>query len=357
MNELKRIARDFRKHLMTGVSFMIPFVVAGGLMIAVSITFQNSNIEALQGFAEELMLFGSKGLKLMIPIFAGYVAFSIADRPGIAPAAIAAYMGEEMGAGFIGAIIIGFIAGVFVHYLNKIRFPDNIRSLKAIIFIPFVATLFSCLFMRYIIGGPISQLTLTLSRFLMLLKGHNVIWLAVLMGFMIAIDLGGPINKTAYAFTILAISEKLFFIAGISSVGVCIPSLGVGLAVLMAPKNYNKSEQAAGNASLIMGMVGITEGAIPFAVSNPIRMLPVLIFGTIVGCSIAGVLGVESYVAWGGPIVTPAVKHVGRFFLSIFAGSLTIAILMNLVWRKRIQDDFESARQDGIIEVKLDLDD
>ena len=346
---------NLRKHLMTGISYMIPFVVSGGLMIAFAIIADNSGNAILQRYSKELMSYGGYAFKLMIPFFAAYIAYSIGDRPAIAPAAIAAFIGEDMKAGFLGALLIGLLTGYFVKTLNRVKVSEHLRSLKGIILIPLVATLFASITMRYLIGKPIVETTEYMTKHLQMLSNTHIIGLAALMGLMIAIDLGGPINKAAYAFTILAISEGLYHISGISTVGVCIPSIGVGLAVLTSPRKYTETEKTAGKASLIMGLVGVTEGAIPFAVARPLTNIPILIIGTVIGTVLAGLFKVKSMVAWGGPVALPAVTNIFGFLISVSAGSMFIALCLNIFWKQdtikgQVENEYD------IEKIELDLD-
>ncbi len=346
---------QFRKHLMTGVSYMMPFVIAGGIMMAIGISVKDFKQEWIMWISSVLMRIGMAGFKLMIPVFAAYIGYSIADRPAIAPSAIAAWIGNEIGAGFLGAIFAGFLGGHVVKQLKKVDIPKELRSAKAIVLVPVLSTFITTMIMVLWVGGPISNLSAKLSEYLTILEGENMILLAILLGLMIAFDLGGPINKTAYAFVIMAISEGLYHIAGISSVAVCVPSIGVGIAVFTMPSKYNEAEKTAGKAALLMGLVGITEGAIPFAVSSPLKTIPIMMVGTAVGAVSAALLNVKSMAAWGGPLVLPAVTGSMAFLFSILLGSGVVAFLMNMFWRRRldINADLKTNIQMDVIEIDL----
>lgn len=353
MKDLKEIFKNTRQHLMTGVSYMIPFVVAGGILLALSVVLYGQGAVPPEGtWLNELFFIGVRGFQLMIPILAGFIAYSIAERPGIAPAAIAAYVGNEMGAGFFGAIIAGLIAGIVVYYLKKIKVPPVFRSVMPIFVIPIIGTFITAGLMQWVIGAPIAALTEALTSWLEGLSSGSIIVLAIIMGMMNAFDMGGPVNKVAYAFTIMAVSEGLYKIAGINAVGVCVPPIGMGLATLLAPKKYTFAEREAGRASILMGCVGITEGAIPFAAADPLRVIPSIMAGAAVGCATAALLGAGNMVAWGGLIVLPAVTGKLGYIISILVGSVATALIVNFV-KKPVDEQQNETKQEASDEIEL----
>lgn len=356
MNELKGIFKDTRKHLMSGVSYMIPFVVAGGILLALSVVLYGQGAvpdEETHKFLYELFFIGVRGFELMIPILAGFIAFSIADRPAIAPAAIAAAVGNQMGAGFLGALAAGLIGGVVVFYLKKIKLPRSISSLMTIFIIPIIGTFITAGLMQWIIGLPISAITNALTDFLNSLSGGSIVLLACILGAMDAFDMGGPVNKVAFAFTIMAVSNGNYNIAGINAVGVAVPSLSVGVATFIAAKKFNSEEREAGKAGFLMGLIGITEGAIPFAAADPLRVIPANMIGAAVGCSVAALLGVTNQVAWGGLIVLPAITNGIGYVIALIAGTAVGATLIAVL--KKPAEEKSSSPEDQDIDIEIEL--
>ncbi len=277
----------------------------------------------------------------MIPILAGFIAFSIADRPGIAPAAIAGMVGNVMGAGFLGALAAGLIGGVVVYYLKKIKLPKALLSLKTIFIIPIVGTFITAGLMQWVIGVPITGMTEGLTNWLNSMSTGSIVILAIIMGAMNAFDMGGPVNKVAFAFTIMAVSNGNYEIAGINGVGTAVPSLGVGVATFIASKKFTNEEKEAGKAGFLMGLIGITEGAIPFAASDPLRVIPANMVGGAVGCAVAAILGVTNKVAWGGIIVLPAVTNGIGLIIALATGTAVSAILIAKL-KKPVENRVES---------------
>lgn len=330
MQDLVNILKNTRKHLMTGVSYMIPFVVSGGILLAASVMISGKGAVPDTKFLKDLFDIGVVGFTLMVPILAAYIGFSIADRAALAPAAIAGMVGAKMGAGFLGGIIAGLIAGIFVFYLKKIKVPPVFRSVMPIFVIPIIGTFVCAGLMMWVVGSPIADMTAALTAWLKGFQSGSIVVLATIMGLMIAFDMGGPVNKVAYAFVVLCVGEHIYNIAGISSVGVAVPSIGMGLATLIGGSRlYNHEEREAGKASLLMGCVGITEGAIPFAAADPLRVIPSIMIGTACGCVTAAILGVESFAAWGGLIVLPVVNGKLGFVIALAVGSVVTALIVN----------------------------
>ncbi|PKM51640.1 MAG: PTS fructose-like transporter subunit EIIC [Firmicutes bacterium HGW-Firmicutes-7] len=355
MNDLKKILKGTRQHLMTGVSYMIPFVVAGGILLALSVVIYGQGGVPPEGtWLFDLFFIGVRGFELMIPILAGFIAYSIAERPGIAPAAIAAAVGNAMGAGFFGAIIAGLLAGIVVFYLKKIKVPPVFRSVMPIFVIPIIGTFVVAGLMQWVIGAPIALLQEGLTAWLGGVSQGNIIILAIILGLMDAFDMGGPVNKVAFAFTIMAVSQGMYRIGGINAVGVCVPPIGMGLATFLAPKKYTDEEKEAGRASILMGFVGITEGAIPFAAADPLKVIPSIMIGAAVGCATAAILSVENMVAWGGLIVIMAVKGKMAYIISIIVGSLTTAFLVNALKKPVLERIIKTTSKSEEVELSFE---
>jgi PTS system fructose-specific IIC component len=284
------------KALMNGVSYMIPFVVVGGLMIAISYAIGGEVTDGglvipPDSLWQKIADIGSVGMTLMIPILGGYVAYAIGDRPALAPgmiggwiAANGSFYNAESGAGFIGAIAAGFIAGYVVLGIKKIKFPESIQALVPIVIIPIVATLIVGFAFIFIIGAPISSLMDGLYDMLQNMSGGNLILLGIVMGLMQGFDMGGPFGKTLLMFSIALMAEGQNQFMGAQAMAIPVAPLGMAIATFVdrRGKFFDKEEKASGKAALVMGLCGISEGAIPFAAADPIAVIPANMIGSAV---------------------------------------------------------------------------
>lgn len=326
------------KHLLTGVSFMLPMVVAGGLLIALSFVF---GIEAFQEegtLAAALMkIGGGAAFKLMIPLLAGYIAWSIADRPGLAPGMIGGYLAGELGAGFLGGIVAGFLAGYVARFVSqKLPMPESIESLKPILIIPLLASLVTGLGMIYVIGEPMAAIMDSLTGFLESMGTTNAILLGGILGAMMCFDLGGPVNKAAYTFGVGLLSEGSGGsapMAAIMAAGM-VPAIGMGVASFVARRKFAEAERQAGRASFVLGLCFISEGAIPFMAKDPLRVIPVCMIGGAITGALSMLFAVKLMAPHGGLFVLAiphAVSAVLPYLLAITAGSLVIGFGYALV--------------------------
>jgi len=329
----------FYKHLLNGVSFMIPFVVAGGALIAGAIAF--SGIEVGSGVVitnpilkamEEL---GVLAFGLMVPILAGYTGYSIAGRPGLAPAMIGGMLANNIKAGFLGGILVGLVVGYFVKWLVSLKLPKSIDTIMPILIIPVLGTICAGLLM-YGVGHYISSFMVLMTETLQNMQGSSAVLLAIILGLMISFDMGGPVNKVAMLFGTSMIAAGVPTIMGPIAVAICTPPLGLALAVALAPKKYGVDEKQAGKASFIMGLIGITEGAIPFAAADPLRVIPAIMVGSATSAAIAGYFKVAGYAPHGGPIVLPVVDGKLAFIFAICVGSLVCALMVNLLKKNKV---------------------
>lgn len=323
----------FYKHLMTGVSYMIPFVVAGGLLIAISFAVGGINVfaEGNKGtLGWTLFQIGAKaGFTLMVPILAGYIAWSIADRPGLAPGMIGGMIASTIGAGFLGGIAAGFLAGYVVKGLSDyIRLPRTLDGLKPVLVLPLLGTLVVGLLMYYVVGEPVAAALAIITAWLKGMQGSSAIFLGMLLGAMMAFDMGGPVNKSAYAFaTGLIVSEVYAPMAAVMAAGM-VPPLGLALATVLFKNRFSLDEREAGGATAVLGMAFITEGAIPYAAKDPLRVIPALMLGAAVTGALSMVLGCELRVPHGGLFVLPipnAVTNLGPYLIAIVIGTLITA--------------------------------
>lgn len=341
--EKKKKENPIYRHLMNGVSYMIPFIVVGGLLIAIALTLGGEQtpggiVIPEDSFWAQVEAIGGASFAFMVPILAGYIAYSIADRPGLAPGVVGGYIaangsfyGTEANAGFIGGIIAGFLAGYIVLGLKKIKVPKAMEPVMPIIFLPIIGTIVVGLLFIYVIGAPVAALFEGLTTWLEGMQGASSVLLAVILGGMIAVDMGGPFNKVAFLFGVGMIAEGNYTIMGAIAVAICIPPLGMGLATFINKRKYNPAEVEAGKASFTMGLFGITEGAIPFAAQDPLRVIPSIVTGSMAGAVIAMISGVGDHVAHGGPIVAVlgAVDNVLMFFVAALIGVLVTAFMVN----------------------------
>ncbi len=323
--------RGVYKHLLTGVSFMLPMVVAGGLLIALSFVF---GIEAFQQEgslpAALMKIGGGTAFALMIPVLAGYIAYSIADRPGIAPGMIGGMLASEIGAGFIGGILAGFLAGYVAKAVaTHVKLPTSVESLKPILIIPLVASLVTGLTMIYIVGEPVAGILSALTTFLEGMGSTNAVLLGILLGSMMCFDLGGPVNKAAYTFGVgLLASETYGPMAAIMAAGM-VPAIGMGIASFVAKSKFSEPEREAGKASFVLGFCFISEGAIPFAAKDPLRVIPVCMVGGAITGALSMLVGAKLMAPHGGIFVllipnaiTPALLYLA----AIVAGSLVTGL-------------------------------
>ncbi|MFD4556240.1 fructose-specific PTS transporter subunit EIIC [Streptomyces sp. NPDC058469] len=342
------------KALMNGVSYMIPFVVVGGLLIAISLSLgghpdpSGGLVIPKDSFWMDVNNIGVIGFTLMVPILSGYIAYAIGDRPALVPGMIGGWIANtgslydsKAGAGFIGAIVTGFLAGYLVLWIKKVRVPKFVQPIMPIIVIPIVATTALGLFFINVIGKPISWVFEHLTSWLGGMTGTSAILLGTILGLMIAFDMGGPVNKTAFLFGAGLIATGNQAVMGMCAAAIPVMPLGQGLATLIRQRLYTEQERETGLASLFMGCFGISEGAIPFAAARPAQVIPANMLGGAVAGAVAGLAGVKDAVPHGGPIVAVlgAVSGVPMFFVAVAIGTAVTAVttvaLVDVSERKR----------------------
>lgn len=324
------------KHLLTGVSFMLPMVVAGGLLIALSFVF---GIEAYKQSgtlpAALMQIGGEAAFKLMVPLLAGYIAWSIADRPGLAPGMIGGLLASTLGAGFIGGIVAGFLAGYSAKAIARwARLPSSLEALKPILIIPLLASLFTGLVMIYVVGQPVAAMLEGLTHFLDSMGTTNAILLGLLLGGMMCVDLGGPINKAAYAFSVGLLASSSYAPMAATMAAGMVPPIGLGIATFLARRKFAQSEREAGKAALALGLCFISEGAIPFAAKDPLRVIPASIAGGALTGALSMYFGCKLMAPHGGLfvlLIPNAINHALLYLLAIVAGSLVTAVVYAVI--------------------------
>lgn len=329
------------KHLMTGVSFMLPFVVAGGLLIALAFALGgiDAGSDANAGtLAHALFEIGAKGgFALIVPALAGYIAYSVADRPGIAPGMIGGMLATGLGAGFLGGIVAGFIAGYGVYWLNRlIQLPKNLQGLKPVLILPLLGTLLTGLLMIYAVGAPVAAILTFLTDWLRGMQGSSAVFLGLLLGAMMAFDMGGPVNKASYAFSTALIASHVYTPMAAAMAAGMTPPLAIALATRLFPTRFTPDEREAAPAAAVLGLAFVTEGAIPFAARDPFRVIPALMAGSALAGAISMAAGVELRVPHGGVFVLPipgAVTHLAVYAVALVAGTAASALLLGLLKR------------------------
>lgn len=346
-DDAKSGVQMFYQHLMNGVSFMVPFIVVGGLLMAIALTLggeatSKGLVIPDNSFWKSIESIGGLAFSFMVPILAGYIAVSIADKPGLVPgmiggaiAADGSFYGSDAGAGFLGGIVAGFIAGYIAKWIKNIKVPKAMAPIMPIIIIPIISSIIVGLIFIFLIGAPIASIFEALTTWLKGMQGTNIVILALIIGAMIAFDMGGPVNKVAFLFGSALIAEGNYAVMGMVAVAVCTPPIGLGLATFINKRKFNQGEVEMGKASFTMGLFGITEGAIPFAAQDPLRIIPSNMIGAMVAAVIAAIGGVGDRVAHGGPIVAVlgGIDQIVWFFVAVIVGSVVTMSLV-LILRK-----------------------
>lgn len=330
------------KHLMNGVSNMLPFVVGGGILIALSFFFgieaadpanpdYNPIAKALSDIGG-----GNGAFFLLVPVLAGFIASSIADRPGFAPGMVGGLLAAQANAGFLGGLIAGFLAGYVVLLLRKLfsKLPQTLDGIKPVLLYPVFGMLITGFIMIFLVNEPVTAINTGLTNWLQGLSGTNAIFLGLILGGMMAVDMGGPLNKAAFTFGIAAIEASSFGPHAAVMAGGMVPPLGIALATTFFKSKFSEMERKSGFTNYFMGASFITEGAIPFAAADPLRV----IVSSVIGSATAGALSMAFSVTLpaphGGIFVIPLVNHPFRYLLAILIGALITALILG-IWKKK----------------------
>lgn len=345
---MKEALRKHKQYLLNGVSHVIPLIACGGILIALSLAYAfhfhlldaNGGPDPMKGpwLVQDMFTIGVTAFKLFPAVLAGFIAFGMAGKPGLVPGFVGGLIagtpqtidGKTVSAGFLGALLIGLVAGHIVNWLKKLPAPKLLRPIMPIIVIPILSALPVGMLMLAL-NLPMAHLMIGLNQGLESMQSGSQIVLAMVLGAMIGFDMGGPVNKTAFFFGVAMIQQGNFSIMGTCAAAICTPPLGLGLATLISRKRWTEEQKESGLAAMGMGMVGITEGAIPFAAGDPLRVIPSIMFGSMVAATIAMLGGVGNHAPHGGPIVLPVVDHRLIYILAILAGAITTALTINTV--------------------------
>ncbi|WP_299166932.1 fructose-specific PTS transporter subunit EIIC [uncultured Arthrobacter sp.] len=374
------VGGQLKRALLTGVSYMIPFVAGGGLLIALGFLLGGYDIT---GFADDMVVnnslwnlpaefpetaqgalgaylgavffkIGSLSMGFLVPALAGYIAYALADRPGIAPGFVAGAVAGFMGAGFLGAIVGGLLAGYVAMKIGKLSVPRWLRGLMPVVIIPLVASIVASGLMILVLGGPIAALTVALNDWLSGLTGTGAVLLGIILGLMMAIDLGGPINKVAYAFAVAGLGAGSVdnqapwqIMAAVMAAGM-VPPLAMALATVIDRRRFSLAERENGKAAWLLGSAFISEGAIPFAAADPLRVIPASMLGAAATGALIMGTGVTSQAPHGGIFVFFAIGNVAMFVVSILVGMVVSALAVVALKRFAVRKPAPAAASESV---------
>lgn len=340
----KKEKTGFYKHLMSGVSNMLPFVVGGGILIALSFMFgiqaSNPNDPSFHPVAKLLSdIGGGNAFFLMIPVMAGFIGMSIADRPGFAPAMVGGLISLNNGGGFLGGLIGGFLGGYVVVLLKKLfaKLPNSLEGLKPVLLYPLFGIFITGALMYGVIINPIAALNSGVTNFLQGLGTGNLVLLGILVAGMMAVDMGGPVNKSAFTFGIMMITAGNYYPHAAVMAGGMVPPLGIALATTFFKNKFTQDERDAGKVCYVMGLSFITEGAIPFAAADPIRVIPACIIGSGIAGGLSMFFRVQLPAPHGGLFVLPVMTNPIMYLVAIIVGSVVTALILGFI-KKPVQE-------------------
>lgn len=341
MNEkMKKSLGELTRAFNTGVSYMMPAVVVGGIFLALALATgeaTDAGMVVTNQFFKNILTIGESGFAMMIPILSGYIAYSLAGKPGLVPGFIVGHIANNpvgsngVSTGFLGAMLLGILAGYFAKWAKTWKVTPTIRTIMPILIIPITATLTVSLFYIYVLAAPLGGLMVALTNMLGGMTGGSAVLLGVIIGAMTAVDMGGPINKTASAFTLALMAEGIYGPNGAFRIAVAIPPLTMALSTFISKNKYTAEERNLGLSAGFMGLIGITEGAIPFAVKSLKTVLPAIIIGSAVGAGLGMLHGVEVMVPHGGLIVVAAATNKIWFVLDMLIGTVVGALILHVL--------------------------
>lgn len=343
------IGHQIYKHLMNGVSHMLPFVVGGGILIAIAFLIDGFSVDLNSLPADQRANFGTitqgaalfKGIGgtafgFMLPILAGFIAMSIADRPGLAVGLVGGSIAANGTSGFLGALVAGFVAGYIVNLLKKIfsKLPESLDGVKPVLLYPLLGIFLIGVIMQFVVEPPIGALNTAINNGLNGLNGASAVVLGVLLGGMMAIDMGGPVNKAAYVFGTASIAAGNYNIMAAVMIGGMVPPLAIALATIFFKNKFTAEERKAGPTNFIMGVSFITEGAIPFAASDPLHVLPACAVGSAVAGGLSMAFGCTLMAPHGGIFVVPTIGNPLMYLVALVIGSFIACGLLGLLKKK-----------------------
>ena len=344
--ESDSVGHQIYKHLMNGVSHMLPFVIGGGILIAIaflidgfavdlnSLPFdERSNFGTITPMAAMFKSIGGVAFGFMLPILAGFIAMSIADRPGLAVGFVGGAIAANGTSGFLGALVAGFVAGYLVRLLKKLfeKLPEGLEGIKPMLLYPVIGIFLIGVIMTYVVEPPIGALNVMINNGLNSMNGAKAILLGALLGGMMSVDMGGPVNKAAYVFGTASIAAGNYNIMAAVMVGGMVPPLAIALATMFFKNKFTEEERKAGPTNIVMGLSFISEGAIPFAASDPLRVLPSCIIGSAVAGALSMVFNCTLMAPHGGIFVFLTVGHPLLYLVSLAVGSVVGCVILGLL--------------------------
>lgn len=372
----EHIGQKLKRALLTGVSYMIPFVAGGGLLIALGFLLGGYDITEV---ADKVVLennfgnlpegglaiylgavafkIGALSMGFLVPALAGYIAYAIADRPGIAPGFVAGAVAHFMDAGFLGGIIGGLLAGYIAHLIGTWQVPRWLRGLMPVVIIPLLASIFASGLMFLVLGGPIAGLTAALNGWLTGMSGASAVVLGIILGLMMCFDLGGPVNKVAYAFAVAGLTagsadnQAPWLIMGTVMAAGMVPPLAMALATVLNKKLFTLNERENGKAAWLLGASFISEGAIPFAAADPLRVIPASMLGGALTGALCMATGVTSQAPHGGLFVFFAIGNLPMFIIAIVAGMVVSALAVITLKRFAVKKPVEAETAPATVSV------
>jgi PTS system fructose-specific IIC component len=341
------IGTRLRQWLMTGVSYIIPFVAAGGLLIALAFALGGYEVtdyvpegqtivdvfqwDSLDSWAALMLAIGNTAFGFLVPVLAGFIAYAMADRPALVPGFVGGAVAVQVGAGFLGGLAAGLLAGAVVMFIKRWNVPKALRGVMPVVVIPLISTLIVGVIMFVVLAKPIAALTEALTEWLNGLSGANAVLLGVLLGLMMAFDMGGPVNKVAYAFAVAGLSTgteaSLEIMAAVMAAGM-VPPLALALASTVRKRLFTEPEQESGRAAWLLGASFITEGAIPFAAGDPLRVIPSIMTGSAVAGGLSMLFGCTLRAPHGGIFVVPLIGNPFLYLLAIAAGTVVACAMV-----------------------------
>ena len=343
------VAHQIYKHLMNGVSHMLPFVVGGGILIAIAFLIdgfcvdinslpadQRSNFGTITEAAALFKGIGGIAFGFMLPILSGFIAMSIADRPGLAVGFVGGAIAANGTSGFLGALVAGFLAGYTVLLLKKIldKLPESLDGMKPVLLYPLLGIFIVGVIMQFVVEPPIGALNVAINEGLKGLNGSSAVLLGALLGGMMSVDMGGPVNKAAYVFGTASIAAGNYNIMAAVMIGGMVPPIAIALATLFFKNKFTAEQRKAGPTNFIMGLSFITEGAIPFAASDPLRVIPACVVGSAVAGALSMAFGCTLMAPHGGIFVVPTIGNPVMYLIALLVGSVISCVLLGLLKKK-----------------------
>ena len=343
------VAHQIYKHLMNGVSHMLPFVVGGGILIAIAFLIdgfcvdinslpadQRSNFGTITEAAALFKGIGGIAFGFMLPILSGFIAMSIADRPGLAVGFVGGAIAANGTSGFLGALVAGFLAGYTVLLLKKIldKLPESLDGMKPVLLYPLLGIFIVGVIMQFVVEPPIGALNVAINEGLKGLNGSSAVLLGALLGGMMSVDMGGPVNKAAYVFGTASIAAGNYNIMAAVMIGGMVPPIAIALATLFFKNKFTAEQRKAGPTNFIMGLSFITEGAIPFAASDPLRLIPACVVGSAVAGALSMAFGCTLMAPHGGIFVVPTIGNPVMYLIALLIGSVISCVLLGLLKKK-----------------------